>query len=90
MPGFRRAKARRRPGSSNMTTFEDMVFVFSGATLERALDDWVSEQLAAYPHQAERIRITAEAMRDFFESAHIGRYKMPLGRQAGHEAGGRD
>lgn len=68
-----------------MTAFADRVFVFTGATLERALDDWVAEQLAAYPHQEERIRIAALAMRDFFESGHIERHKMTLGRQSGSE-----
>jgi hypothetical protein len=66
-----------------MPAFEDRVFVFTGATLDQALDDWLAEQLAAYPHQAERIRITALAMRDFFESEHIDRHKMTLGRQTG-------
>lgn len=69
-----------------MTAFEDRVFVFTGATLTWALDDWVAEQLAAYPHQEERIRITALAMRDFFESEHIARHKMTLGRDSGGEA----
>jgi hypothetical protein len=69
-----------------MTAFEDRVFVFTGATLERALDDWVAEQIAAYPHQEERIRITALAMRDFFESRHIERQKMTLGRGSGQQA----
>lgn len=66
-----------------MSNFEQKVFVFTGATLERALEDWVAEQLAAYPHQEERIRITALAMRDFFASAHVERHKMTLGKQAG-------
>ncbi len=66
-----------------MTAFQDRIFVFSGATLERALEDWVEEQLAAYPQQEARIRIAALAMRDFFESTHIDRNKMTLGRQAG-------
>jgi hypothetical protein len=70
-----------------MTTFENRVFVFTGATLERALDDWVAEQLAVYPHQAERIRVTALAMRDFFESEPIERHKMTLGREARRDDG---
>jgi len=64
-----------------MTPFQDRVFVFTGATLERALEDWLAEQLAAYPHQEERIRITAAAMRDFFESPQTERHKMILGAQ---------
>jgi len=62
-----------------MTTFADEVFVFNGATLEQALEDWVAEQVAAYPHQEARIRITALAMRDFFASPQIERHKMVLG-----------
>ncbi|MGB5831687.1 MAG: hypothetical protein WBG92_06805 [Thiohalocapsa sp.] len=64
-----------------MTAFQEKVFVFSGATLERALDDWLDEQLAAYPHQEERIRTTAAAMRDFFDSTQVERYKMLLAQQ---------
>lgn len=64
-----------------MTAFAEQVFVFTGATLEQALDDWVAEQLAAYPHQEERIRLTALAMRDFFASPQAERYKMRLGSQ---------
>jgi len=64
-----------------MTAFEDRVFVFTGATLERAIEDWLADQLAAYPHQEERIRITALALRDFFESPQIQHFKMMLGGQ---------
>jgi hypothetical protein len=70
-----------------MTAFAERVFVFTGATLERALDDWVAEQLAAYPHQEARIRVTALAMRDFFESEQMERHKMMLGSQSSPEAG---
>lgn len=73
-----------------MTTFREKVFVFTGATLEQALDDWVADQLAAYPHQEERIRITALAMRDFFESPQIALYKMRLASQRGREGSGDD
>jgi hypothetical protein len=62
-----------------MTSFADQVFVFTGATLEQALDDWVADQLAAYPNQEERIRVTALAMRDFFASPQVERHKMVLG-----------
>lgn len=65
-----------------MTDFDNRVFVFTGATLERALDDWVARQVAAYPHQEERIRIAALAMRDFFDSEQVGRHKMILGTEA--------
>ena len=62
-----------------MTPFADKVFVFTGVTLEEALDDWVAAQIAAYPHQTERIQITALAMRDFFMSPQIEQHKMVLG-----------
>jgi hypothetical protein len=64
-----------------MTAFSDQVFVFTGATLEQALDDWLADQIAAYPHQEERIRIAALAMRDFFASPQVERHKMKLGHQ---------
>ncbi|MCF7990805.1 MAG: hypothetical protein K9M02_10215 [Thiohalocapsa sp.] len=73
-----------------MTTFSDKVFVFTGATLEQALAEWTAEQVAAYPHQEERIRVTALAMRDFFESPQIARHKMLLGNQRRREGGGDD
>jgi hypothetical protein len=61
-----------------MTAFQDKIFVFSGATLEQALDDWLEDQVAAYPHQEERIRIACAAMRDFFDAPQIEQYKMRL------------
>jgi hypothetical protein len=73
------AREDRHLNHRTMPNFEDKVFVFTGATLTRALEDWVAEQLAAYPHQEARIRVTALAMRDFFESAHVERHKMTLG-----------
>jgi hypothetical protein len=65
----------------SQNALDGRVFVFTGATLNRALNDWYAEQLAAYPHREEQIRITMLAMQDFFESAHIGRHKMVLGQQ---------
>ena len=62
-----------------MTALSDQVFVFTSETLEQALEDWVAAQIAAYPHQEERIRITALAMRDFFASPQIEQHKMTLG-----------
>lgn len=64
-----------------MAAFSDQVFVFTGETLEQAVDEWVAVQIAAYPHQEERIRITALAIRDFFESTQVERHKMKLGGQ---------
>jgi hypothetical protein len=61
-----------------MTDFTDKVFVFSGETLEAALEEWEAEQIMAYPHKAELIRITVLAMRDFMASAPVRRHKMCL------------
>jgi hypothetical protein len=61
-----------------MTELRDQVFVFAGATLEEALAEWVDEQIAAYPQQEERIRITALAMRDFLMSDVARRHKMRM------------
>ncbi|MGE5154620.1 MAG: hypothetical protein ACM3ST_11440 [Bdellovibrio bacteriovorus] len=69
-----------------MMELNDQVFVFTGAAFEAALVDWVEAQVAAYPHQEERIRITAAAMRDFLLSDAARRHKLlmskpPLGRK---------
>ena len=61
-----------------MTDFTDKVFVFSGATFEAALADWTREQIDAYPHREELIRITALAMRDFMVSPQVAQHKMTL------------
>lgn len=61
-----------------MMELKDQVFVFTGDTLEAALEEWVQEQIAAYPHQEERIRITALAMRDFLFSEPARRHKMRM------------
>ncbi len=61
-----------------MSELTDQVFVFTGATLEAALAEWVDEQIAAYPHQEERIRITALAMRDFVMSDAARHHKMRM------------
>jgi hypothetical protein len=59
-----------------MQELRDQVFVFTGATFEAALADWIREQTDAYPHQEERIRIAALAMRDFLTSDAARRHKM--------------
>lgn len=59
-----------------MTQLSDQVFVFTGAAFEAALDEWVQEQVAAYPHQEERIRIAALAMRAFMLSDAARRHKL--------------
>lgn len=69
-----------------MSELRDQVFVFTGAVCEAALDEWVAEQLRAYPHQEERIRITALAMRDFLMSEAAARHKMRMRPQAGPQS----
>lgn len=59
-----------------MTELKDQVFVFTGASFEAALAEWVEAQIRAYPHQEERIRITALAMRDFLLSDAARRHKL--------------
>ena len=61
-----------------MMELKDQVFVFTGDTLEAALEEWVQEQIAAYPHQEERIRVTVLAMRDFLLSEPARRHKMRM------------
>lgn len=61
-----------------MADFGDRVFVFNGTTFEVALEDWTEEQIAAYPHREELIRVTALAMRDFMSSDQVARYKMTM------------
>lgn len=58
--------------------YKNQVFVFSGQTLDLALDEWEAEQIAAYPHKEELIRITALAMRDFLGSDQVSRHKMTM------------
>jgi hypothetical protein len=54
------------------------IWVFDKARLDEALAAYEAEALAAYPHQAERIRTTVAAMRDFFDSEHARDLRMPL------------
>lgn len=61
-----------------MADFNDRVFVFNGTTFEEALEDWTEEQVAAYPHREELIRVTALAMRDFMSSRQVVRHKMTM------------
>jgi hypothetical protein len=61
-----------------MSELSGRVFVFTGETFELALETWVREQLAAYPHREELIRITASAMRDFLRSEAVRRHKMEV------------
>jgi hypothetical protein len=59
-----------------MAELNDRVFVFNGTTFEAALEEWTEEQIAAYPHREELIRITALAMRDFLSSPQVAHHKM--------------
>lgn len=61
-----------------MPDFANRVFVFTGETFEAALEEWVAEQIAAYPHREELIRTTALAMRHFLESETVRHHKMTL------------
>lgn len=61
-----------------MSELKDRVFVFTGATFEAALGEWIREQIEAFPHQEERIRIAALAMRDFLDSEPARRHKMSM------------
>jgi hypothetical protein len=61
-----------------MAELKDQVFVFTGATFEAAMEAWMREQIAAYPHQEERIRVTALAMRDFLQSDAARRHKLMM------------
>lgn len=56
------------------------IFAFDEATLHQALDAWKAKQLAGYPHQRERIEVTALAMLDFFADVDIVRgFKLVAG-----------
>ncbi len=57
---------------------KDRVYVFTGETFDAALEEWVRQQVEAYPHQEERIRIAALAMREFLDSDPAHRHKMIL------------
>jgi hypothetical protein len=61
-----------------MTELKDQVFVFTGASFEAAMEEWMREQITAFPHQEERIRITALAMRDFLLSDAARRHKLMM------------
>ena len=60
-----------------MAELKDQVFVFTGATFEAAMEAWMREQIAAYPHQEERIRVTARAIKQ-------GLVVKPLKRKYGY------
>lgn len=56
------------------------VWVFDEAAMETALQAYVAEALAAYPHQEERILTVAAAMRDFLHSQHADALTLDKGR----------
>lgn len=57
------------------------IWVFDQSSLESALESYRQEAETAYPHQAERIRITVAAMRDFLHSEHARGLMMKPGSQ---------
>lgn len=52
------------------------IWVFDEATLEKALEGYQREALAAYPHQRERILTTVAALRDLLHSPHAAALRM--------------
>ena len=54
------------------------VWVFQESTLESALNDWVAEQIAAYPHKEELIKTVELAMLDFMHSPQVKAHKMVM------------
>lgn len=57
------------------------VWVFDEASLDAALAAYQDEALSAYPHQAERIRTTVLAVKDFLQSSHANRLVMSGSRR---------
>ncbi len=56
------------------------VWVFDEKGLEGALQAYVDEALAAYPHQAERIRLVVAGMRDFLYSGQADALTLDKGQ----------
>lgn len=57
------------------------IWVFDEASLQRAMDAYENEALAAYPHQAERIKTTLLALNDFLHSEHAAPLLLGGGRE---------
>lgn len=56
------------------------IFAFCQGALLAALEEWKAKQLAAYPHQRERIEITVLAMQDFLgDDAILRKHKLLTG-----------
>jgi hypothetical protein len=49
----------------------DVVYCFQKSSLEKALQDWQHEQIAAFPDKKEQIDVVALAMLDFMCSRHV-------------------
>jgi hypothetical protein len=54
----------------------DTLFAFSYQDFVGALAAWKAQQLAAFPHQAERIETTALAMQDLMHSHYVIEHKL--------------
>ena len=54
----------------------DLVYCFQKKTLEAALEDWMKEQIKAYPKREKQIKITTAAMMDFMTSEHVSKHGM--------------
>jgi len=54
------------------------IWAFQQSTLESALNDWVAEQIAAYPHKEDLIRTVELAMLDFMNSPQVEAHKMVM------------
>ncbi len=62
------------------------IWVFDETSLQRAIDAYQAEALAAYPEQEARIRTAMLAVKDFLHSSHadalmLGGGKETSGRQ---------
>lgn len=55
---------------------DSTLYAFSYQDFLDALEAWKTEQLTAYPHQSERIEITAMAMRDLMSSQYVIDHKL--------------
>jgi len=62
--------------NNNPHKTRNVTYVFSYTTLLEALNEWQEEQIAAYPHQEERIKTTTVAMQYFLRSKQVLDHKM--------------
>jgi hypothetical protein len=57
----------------------DLVYCFQTKTFNKALEDWVAEQMELYPNDETakgNILVAAQAMRDFMTSRHVSNHGM--------------